>query len=335
MGLSRIAPVLLALPTAAPTQPLAIGSFQQRVLDIHNFERAAIGSAPLRWNPQLEQDAVQHAQQLARTGQLAHAPREGRGIVRENLSRGPLGWGPDQLMRNWINEKRYFHGGIYPNVCTGGWSSCAHYTQVIWPGTTDVGCGAAAGAGFSWFVCRYSPGGNKDGRVLAGSIQRSPGGSKGPIESSKSRQRLGTPGQAHERSNLEVLCRPRVSPAEVPSGVSGPDIRRWNELKAELKRLQAAIKALLAGYDDYDPWLIEKLLGTAQAPPLDQLKALSARAKEVMDEMSAIHQRVMQKLAEMEGSDERLRFEKVWQPQIAEICRNRDYYRHSNPAKGR
>lgn len=169
----RISLLVLAasmLPSTAHAQPF--GPLQQRILDIHNRERAAVGAPPLRWNVQLERDASQHAQLLARIGRLEHAAREGRGIARENLSQGPAGWGPDQLMRNWLSEKRYFHGGIYPDVCTGGWLQCAHYTQVIWPGTTDLGCGMAAGGGFNWFVCRYSPGGNKDGRPLGAAMYR-------------------------------------------------------------------------------------------------------------------------------------------------------------------
>ena len=311
MTFSRMALLLFALPPAAPAQPSAqpAGSLQQRVLDIHNRERATIGSAPLRWNLQLEQDAAHHAQQLARTGQLTHAPREGRGIVRENLSRGPLGWGPDQLMRNWLNEKRYFHGGIYPNVCTGGWSSCAHYTQVIWPGTTDVGCGAATGAGFSWFVCRYSPGGNKDGRRLGAAVDLLYSGTPGPIDSSKSRQRLGTPGQASQRSNLEVLCRqppPARNEGDGRAKMQEAADRR-KALKAEIDRIQAAIKAAEAELADYDPNLIEEVLGTADAPPTEQLAALSKRLKELMEEMQAEQQRIEEMLQELSRQQEKRR----------------------------
>jgi hypothetical protein len=37
---------------------------------------------------------------------------------------------------------------------------------MIWPTTTDLGCGDAQGGGFDWLVCRYSPGGNKDGQPV-------------------------------------------------------------------------------------------------------------------------------------------------------------------------
>jgi hypothetical protein len=42
----------------------------------------------------------------------------------------------------------------------------AHYTQMIWPQTTEIGCGYAPGGGFNWLVCRYNPGGNKDGKPV-------------------------------------------------------------------------------------------------------------------------------------------------------------------------
>jgi hypothetical protein len=70
------------------------------------------------------------------------------------------------MMQEWIGEKRYFHPGFFPDVCAGEWTRCAHYTQMIWPTTTDIGCGYAEGGGYGWLVCRYSPGGNKDGKPV-------------------------------------------------------------------------------------------------------------------------------------------------------------------------
>jgi uncharacterized protein YkwD len=140
--------------------------FASHILDVHNAERSAVGAPPLRWNPQLAADASAWATELAHTGQLVHAPREGRGIERENLSEGNLWWTDDQMLGSWVAEKRYFHPGLFPNVCTGEWTQCAHYSQIIWPTTTDLGCGEASGSGHKWLVCRYSPGGNKDGKPV-------------------------------------------------------------------------------------------------------------------------------------------------------------------------
>ena len=263
-----------------PLRPL-----QQSILDIHNRERSAVGAPQLRWSFELEKDAIEHAHKMARANRLVHAPREGRGIARENLSQGPIGWGPGQLMRNWLNEKRYFHGGIYPNVCTGGWSRCAHYTQVIWPGTTHVGCGMAIGRSFNWFVCRYSPGGNKDGKPLGAAHYRAVGKTQGPIETPKSRQHLGTPGQSHNRSNLETLC--ALSEKELKGLAAGLEQLKAQRavLAAELDRVKLALSAAEVGHANYDPSLLERLLGTTQAPSNEQLIALSRRLKELMNEM--------------------------------------------------
>ena len=71
------------------------------------------------------------------------------------------------MMQSWTTEKRDFVAGFYPNVARDGdWRNVSHYTQMIWPTTTDIGCGYAEGGGYGWLVCRYSPGGNKDGKPV-------------------------------------------------------------------------------------------------------------------------------------------------------------------------
>ena len=141
--------------------------FASRLLIIHNAERAAVGAPPLRWNPVLAGDATSYAHSLAQVRQLVHAPRQGRGIERENLLQARIGWSADRMMQSWTAEKRDFVPGYFPNVARDGmWMNVAHYTQMIWPTTTDIGCGYAEGGGYGWLVCRYSPGGNKDGKPV-------------------------------------------------------------------------------------------------------------------------------------------------------------------------
>lgn len=152
---------------------MKLSPFARDVLAAHNAERSLYGYPALNWNPALEASATSYAQQLASTGQRTHAPRTGRADERENINQGMIHWNTGQMLHNWFEEKARFTPGTFPNICAGDWSKCGHYTQIIWPTTTDIGCGMATGEGFKWLVCRYSPGGNKDGK-LVGQPMRQP-----------------------------------------------------------------------------------------------------------------------------------------------------------------
>jgi len=118
---------------------------------------------PVRWNPVLAEHATVYARTLAGTGQLQHSSRQGRETERENLVVGRRGSGSaNAMVQTWGREKALYRGGTFPNVCAGDWSTCAHYTQMIWSKTTDVGCAYSSGQ-FDALVCRYSPPGNRDG----------------------------------------------------------------------------------------------------------------------------------------------------------------------------
>ena len=138
------------------------------MLDAHNVARGAVGAPPLNWNLRLEADATDRARQNAQAGQLVHASREGRGTVRENILRAPAGYSTAQMMDRWTRERAQFVPGIFPNVCNTGddCSGILHYSQIIWPETTDVGCGKWPSGADVWVVCRLDPGGNKDGKPV-------------------------------------------------------------------------------------------------------------------------------------------------------------------------
>jgi hypothetical protein len=163
------------LPSPTPLGPQAIGISAPLTpdpgaliyLDLHNRERAAVGVPPLQWDPQLAVGAKAYAVQLTSAGQLVHSSREGRKDIRENLLQSLPGQSPEQMIGVWLAEKRHFKPGIFPDVSnTGNWYDVGHYTQMIWETNTRVGCAAHGDRRFTWFVCHYSPGGNKDGKPV-------------------------------------------------------------------------------------------------------------------------------------------------------------------------
>jgi hypothetical protein len=140
--------------------------FVARLLRAHNAERERLGQPPLAWSPALADHAEIWARHLARRGAFEHAPRETREGQGENLFTGTAGAYPlEQMMDGFLGERRDFTPGVFPEVSrTGRWEDVGHYTQIIWPGTREVGCSLATGRGRDTLVCRYSPAGNVVGQ---------------------------------------------------------------------------------------------------------------------------------------------------------------------------
>jgi hypothetical protein len=138
-------------------------------LRLHNFARGQFGVPAVQWNEQLASEAYAHAFNMARTGIYGHDQTPGRRKKSgENLWRGQRGlFSYDVMIGLMVDEARHFRPGVFPDVSrTGQWSDVAHFTQIVWPSTTEVGCAVAASATTDYLVCRYAPTGNKDGVML-------------------------------------------------------------------------------------------------------------------------------------------------------------------------
>jgi hypothetical protein len=151
--------------TAATLNP---NEFPARVLAAHNAERARAGMPPLVWDNGLGMGAAVYAQQMAFTGVFQHSNRQARRGIGENLWMGShAAFSFETMVGGWASEKRFFRPGIFPNnSTTGNWEDVGHYTQMIWPGTTRVGCALASTARTDYLVCRYAGAGNIDGRLV-------------------------------------------------------------------------------------------------------------------------------------------------------------------------
>ena len=161
-----IASLLVALALQAAGAPAAAARPAERILAIHNRERALVGAPPLRWSARLAAEASAYGTTLARLGRLQHSPPQARVGAGENLAMGTQGHHDvATLAELWVAEKRSFANGVFPQVSrTGNWRSVGHYTAMVWRDTTSIGCGAARGAGNLYLVCRYAPAGNVVGR---------------------------------------------------------------------------------------------------------------------------------------------------------------------------
>ncbi len=151
--------------------PAALDDRQQaQMLAAHNRWRASAGVTPLRWSPALARRAQSWASRLAREGcdmRHSRAPDVGENIFyasarRSGGRRQIQAITPRTVVDAWARERAdYSHAR---NRCAPG-KVCGHYTQVVWSGTREVGCGQAvcADMGQIW-VCNYQPPGNIVGR---------------------------------------------------------------------------------------------------------------------------------------------------------------------------
>ena len=168
----RLSHALIALTAIVPAftpagaQPTVLDPISTRLLVAHNQERIAFGLAPLAWDPALAASAASYGPVLEAWGRLQHSPRDQRPGQRENLWMGTRGaYSPEHMVGSWIAERRYFRSGMFPNVSTSGnWLDVAHYTTMMWPTTTRLGCAIRSTFQWDYLICRYSPPGNADGK---------------------------------------------------------------------------------------------------------------------------------------------------------------------------
>jgi hypothetical protein len=169
--------LLAAAPATTQTPVLtgATGAVAAQILAAHNYERALVGAPPLVWDQELADHAASYGPVLGRLGDLRHSPRETRPGERENLA---MAWHgtmtPAAIVGLWADEKKLMQPGLFPEVSrSGNWEDVGHYTQMVWPSTTHVGC-AIYSTNWDYMICRYTPPGNEDGKPVFISEAKAP-----------------------------------------------------------------------------------------------------------------------------------------------------------------
>ena len=128
------------------------------LLAAHNGFRARHGAKTLTWSPALASGAQNSADQCV----FAHNNPRGVG---ENLLRWTGQRSEQEQVDLWYSEGAsydYASGSARDGSVTG------HFSQVVWKGSTELGCGVTQCPSIGTFlVCRYAPAGNVIGRYQA------------------------------------------------------------------------------------------------------------------------------------------------------------------------
>jgi hypothetical protein len=134
------------------------------------------------WSDSLAAGAQAWAEYQARTGDWRHATdAEKGGSYGESLSKENGYWfgtaipqgsfSTESLLEGWVSEKTQYNG---EPVDSTNYLRFGHYTQMVWRGTTQIGCATAitqegvppgAVGETVYLVCRYSPAGNQFGQA--------------------------------------------------------------------------------------------------------------------------------------------------------------------------
>jgi uncharacterized protein YkwD len=153
IGGPRGAWLLLGLATLVLPPDALAQSDSQTLLDLHNAYRARHCTPPLTWSAEIAATAQYWANRCV----FDHDYNSALG---ENLA-----WGRQLSAREsvqlWYEEISQY------NYASPGFGPAGHFTQVIWRGSRQLGCGKAICRGEVYWVCRYSPPGNVDSQFGA------------------------------------------------------------------------------------------------------------------------------------------------------------------------
>lgn len=141
--------------SGASTGKSALSEAEIKVLlDVHNAARREVGAPPVTWSTGMADYAQRWAEKLAREEKFDHRPNSpyGENLAMANTARDAAGI--------WYAEKSKYRGDKIDNQ---NFRVFGHYTQMVWTGTTKIGCGKAEVNGRTIWVCNYDPPGNKVG----------------------------------------------------------------------------------------------------------------------------------------------------------------------------
>lgn len=141
------------------------------VLDAHNVHRANHSVSDLTWDDDLAASAQNLVDKCVYQHDTSIGPASsygqniGYGIDAEEIDK-MIHWMYDEI----VKYEPYFG---QPDVPSSVFKDVGHFTQIVWKGTSKVGCAtkvcqplanAASGQALSFTVCNYGPPGNVAGQ---------------------------------------------------------------------------------------------------------------------------------------------------------------------------
>ena len=131
---------------------------RKNILKDHNYHRKRHQVGDLVRNSEIESIAQTYTEKIANSGNVQHSNNQYKGRdLGENLfwySSGSVTLTGTDASQSWYNEVEYYD---FNNP--GFTNDVGHFTQLVWKGSNQIGCGAHCGV-YCVITCNYYPAGN-------------------------------------------------------------------------------------------------------------------------------------------------------------------------------
>jgi len=154
------------VPAVSPAAITVADPRMAAIVDAHTRRRAEHCAPALQWSDALAHQAQAWVEHLRESGcQLEHSG----GDTGENLAAGTEGTlSPEAVVEMWYGEVSQY------DFDRGGFSmDTGHFTQLVWVGSTLIGCGVTSCDGLDVWACNYGPAGNVEGGYQANVLSTS------------------------------------------------------------------------------------------------------------------------------------------------------------------
>merc|ERR1711967_140713 len=134
--------VTSSVPPGFTPSPSPVSSYENRVLLHHNVHRANHSAADLSYSNELANVAQQIASSCVYAHDTTVESTTGNGVYGQNIAAGLTADEVTDVITNlWYNNEVNAYSPYYGQVNPeGNFNDYGHFTQIVWQGTTVVGC---------------------------------------------------------------------------------------------------------------------------------------------------------------------------------------------------
>lgn len=137
---------------------LDLDQIKKDILNKHNYYRSRHQVDDLKWNKEIQVIAQAYSEKIAPGHSLVHSSNTYKGqSLGENLYMSYGGMSGEAASNSWYNEVDNYD---FSSHSSKGGKVTGHFTQLVWKGSAEIGCGAACDGTYCVCCCNYYPAGN-------------------------------------------------------------------------------------------------------------------------------------------------------------------------------